>query len=131
MKGAIVALAALGLVACDGLQETGVITPGGDDGRITVSFRQPAENLGGILLEVRGGEVSDPQATAEGSTLYTTVIPDGYRIAVVGEELEGRLLSFHVPDRALASSYRVDIIEMSDTRNHLLPDVSGYELFAH
>jgi hypothetical protein len=38
------------------------------------------------------------------------------------------VVTIDVPDRALAGTYHVEVIEVADMRNDLFPDATGYEL---
>lgn len=123
---AAAALLTLGLAACDS-EQGGFTTPDAENGTLGVAFQRQVGNVGAIILDVTGGEIPNPEA-AEGVEIYTTPIPGGLRVAVMGEELSGTLFTFEVEDRALLDNYRVEVLEVADTRNLPLEDIAGYDV---
>ena len=125
---AVAILAVAGLASgCDrnsDLFAPSVGEPGPDAGFVKVELRVPAgaRDLGAWLM-VEGLDIGSLRAP--GFELFESATPTGKEVIVAGAMSDGPVLEFHVPDRALASQYRVRLIEV--TGEDFTPrDVAAY-----
>ncbi len=120
---ALAALLPLG--ACDADEASPLGDGGPEPGTMVVRVTSPFGADGAVSFELRGPGVENVRAT-DGVEVFATPLPDGVRVAVVGEEVSGEMVRFDVPDLRMASEYEVRLIEVADTHNELRRDLSGY-----
>ncbi|NIN72667.1 MAG: hypothetical protein GTO46_12240 [Gemmatimonadetes bacterium] len=99
-------------------------------GPLTVHVSAAAGPGAAFKVMVIGEGISEPVVANAGDLLYSFASNDTLKVAVIGEYSSGPLFRFSVPDRSLASSYTVVLLEVAGSDNALLTG-ADFTLTAH
>lgn len=118
MRRLVSVFALVALLSCGDDSPTGP-TPG----QLAVRLHGPS-GVGAALLIVEGGPI-DTVSSARYFTAFGPFSGTAKRVLVAGDNLEGVLLRFRVPDRR--TEYRATVVQIADQTTYRLRDLAAYQ----
>ncbi len=121
----MLAVAAVAAACSDDTTMDTLAGPGVESGTLAVQLTSPFTNDGAVSFELRGEGITEVRGTP-GTEIFTSEASGVVTVAVIGAGLSGTLVTFRVPDMTLAADYRASLVEVSDERNEIRSDLTGY-----
>lgn len=102
--------------------------PTGGAGNLTLALATPRTDDAALFFELHGPGITALTPTNSAVHLFADSSGTSLRGAVFGVLTNGALITFHVPDTTLRSSYTAAILDVASDSNALRSDLTGYAL---